>query len=296
MFFGLANSKLLWIGSALALFAVPAFAGFSVTASSAMPATVSKGQAVALSAQVQSSTSAPNMIVDLEIYNAAGAKVGQLFSSAQSFTAGQTSHYNWNYALPASAAAGKYTFKVGVFTAGWSSLVLWDNAAANFSLSAAATTPTIPTAPTGLVPSAGNSQVSLSWSTSAGATSYHVKRATTSGGPYTQVGAPTSASFTNSGLADGTKYYYVVSALDSAGESANSSQVSATPTAPIAAAPAAPTGLAANGGNALVSLTWSTSAGATSYHVKRATVSGGAYTQVGAPTSASFSDSGLANG
>jgi hypothetical protein len=69
----------------------------------------------------------------------------------------------------------------------------------------------------------------LTWTASSGATSYHVKRATTSGGPYSQVGAPTSTSYTDTSLTNGTTYYYVVSALNSAGESANSAQVSATP-------------------------------------------------------------------
>src|SRR6201994_4336510 len=128
---------------------------------------------------------------------------------------------------------------------------------------------TTPAVPGGLAVTAGNAQVSLSWTASSGATSYHVKRATASGGPYTQVGAPTSAMYTDASLVNGTKYYYVVSALNSAGESANSVQVSGTPSAPVAAVPAAPAGLAANGGNALVSLTWSAASGATSYHVKR---------------------------
>jgi fibronectin type 3 domain-containing protein len=86
-----------------------------------------------------------------------------------------------------------------------------------------------PMAPASLTVTPGNAQASLTWSASSGATSYHVKRATASGGPYSQVGAPTSASYTDTSLTNGTMYYYVVSALDSAGESANSSQVSATP-------------------------------------------------------------------
>jgi len=92
---------------------------------------------------------------------------------------------------------------------------------------------TVPLAPAGLAATAGNAQVSLTWSASSGATSYHVKRSTTTGGPYTQVGAPTSTSYTDTGLIDGTTYYYVVSAVNSAGESSNSSEVSATPVAPV---------------------------------------------------------------
>ncbi len=92
---------------------------------------------------------------------------------------------------------------------------------------------TIPGAPTGLVATAGDTTVSLTWNAVSGATSYHVKRSTTSGTGYAQIAAPTSASFGDSGLTDGTTYYYVVSAVNSAGESANSSQVSATPAAAV---------------------------------------------------------------
>jgi hypothetical protein len=91
-------------------------------------------------------------------------------------------------------------------------------------------TTTPPAAPTGLLATAGNAQVSLTWSASSGATSYHVKRSTVSGSGYATVASPTSTSFVNTGLTNGATYYYVVSAVNSAGESANSSQASAMPT------------------------------------------------------------------
>jgi fibronectin type 3 domain-containing protein len=153
----------------------------------------------------------------------------------------------------------------------------------------------LPSAPTGLVATAGNAQVSFTWNASAGATGYYVKRATVSGGPYTQIAVPSTTSYTDTGLTNGTAYYYVVSAFNSAGQSGNSSQVSATPAVPLTP-PAAPTGLQATAGNAQVSLTWTASAGATSYHVKRSTTNGGPYTQVAAPTAASDTDTGLTNG
>src|ERR1700689_450757 len=46
----------------------------------------------------------------------------------------------------------------------------------------------IPPTPAGLIATAGDAQVSLSWTASSGATSYHVKRSTTTGGGYSQVG------------------------------------------------------------------------------------------------------------
>ena len=156
--------------------------------------------------------------------------------------------------------------------------------------------PTVPAAPTGLTATAGDGQVTLAWNASAGATSYTVKRATTSGGPYTNVATVTTTSFTDTGLTNGTTYYYVVSASNSAGESPNSAPVSATPTAGGPTVPAAPTGLTATAGNGQVTLAWNASAGATSYTVKRATTSGGPYTNVATVTTTSFTDTGLTNG
>ena len=82
-----------------------------------------------------------------------------------------------------------------------------------------------------MVATAGNAQVALTWNAVSGATSYTVKRATTSGGPYTdftQTGI-TGTSYTNTGLTNGTTYYYVVSASNGGGEGPNSTQVSGTP-------------------------------------------------------------------
>ncbi|WP_254450202.1 lytic polysaccharide monooxygenase [Cohnella herbarum] len=156
---------------------------------------------------------------------------------------------------------------------------------------------TIPAAPTGLTAAAGNAQVALSWTSSTGATSYTVKRATAAGGPYTNVATGvTTTSYTNSGLTNGTAYYYVVSASNSAGESPSSTQVNATPTAGTAI-PTAPTGLTATAGNAQVALSWTASTGATSYTVKRATTTGGPYTNVATGvTTTSYTNTGLTNG
>ena len=151
-----------------------------------------------------------------------------------------------------------------------------------------------PLAPTGLAAAAANAQVNLTWNTSSGATGYYVKRSASSGSE-TQIAAPSTTAYTDNAVSNGTKYYYLVSAVNSAGESANSAEVSATPTAPITP-PAVPTGLQATAGNAQVNLTWNASAGATNYHLKRSTTAGSGYTQIGAPATANFADSGLANG
>jgi predicted carbohydrate-binding protein with CBM5 and CBM33 domain len=90
----------------------------------------------------------------------------------------------------------------------------------------------VPSTPTGLAAVSGNAQVALTWNSVSGATGYNVKRSTTNGGPYANVAAnTTSTSFTNTGLTNGTTYYYVVTALNASGESPVSLQVSGTPAA-----------------------------------------------------------------
>jgi hypothetical protein len=87
-----------------------------------------------------------------------------------------------------------------------------------------------PAAPAGLAAAAGDGNVALSWFASATATNYLVKRSTASDSGYSTVATNASLAFTNSGLADGTLYYYVVSAVNALGESTNSAPVSARPT------------------------------------------------------------------
>ena len=151
-----------------------------------------------------------------------------------------------------------------------------------------------PAAPTGVTATAGNAQVTLSWTASAGATSYTVERATMNGGTYTAIASGvTTTSYTNTGLTNGTTYYYVIVAVNAGGSSPNSSQVSAQPIAP----PAAPTGVTATAGNAQVTLSWTASAGATSYTVERATMNGGTYTAIASGvTTTSYTNTGLTNG
>jgi regulation of enolase protein 1 (concanavalin A-like superfamily) len=90
--------------------------------------------------------------------------------------------------------------------------------------------PVAPAAPAGLTATAGDGSVALNWSASATAANYFVKRSTTSGSGYTAVATNTSLAFTNTGLSNGTLYYFVVSAGNAFGESTNSTQVSARPT------------------------------------------------------------------
>jgi cellulose 1,4-beta-cellobiosidase len=95
-------------------------------------------------------------------------------------------------------------------------------------VSATPTAGSVPPVPTGLSVTDDNNHAVLSWSASTGATSYKVKRATVSGGPYTVIATPTATAYTDTTVVSGT-YYYVVSAVNAVGESANSAQVSYVP-------------------------------------------------------------------
>lgn len=162
--------------------------------------------------------------------------------------------------------------------------------------------PTKPSAPSGLTAKAGNGQVSLSWSapsSTGGATvTYDVFRGTS---PGTEAASPiaekvTSLSFTNTGLTNGTTYYYTVKAVNSAGSSEASGEASATP----ATVPGAPRALsAATSATTGVALTWSapSSNGGSAiagYVLYRGTSSGreSAYESIGCTTATcTFDDS-----
>jgi predicted phage tail protein len=117
-----------------------------------------------------------------------------------------------------------------------------------------------PGAPTGLTATAGNSQVTLSWTAPASDGGSHVSgyliyQGTSPGG---ETGNPvngslvTATSNTVTGLTNGTTYYFRVTAVNGVGEGRASSEVSAVPVT----VPGAPTGLTATRGNAQVSLSW----------------------------------------
>lgn len=94
-------------------------------------------------------------------------------------------------------------------------------------------TGTFPDVPLNLAATGGNGQVSLSWWDATGATSYNVKRSTTSGGPYTTIAnGVTTASYTDYTATNGTTYYYVVSSVGSQ-ESPNSYQTSDMPSSTV---------------------------------------------------------------
>jgi fibronectin type 3 domain-containing protein len=157
----------------------------------------------------------------------------------------------------------------------------------------ACTPPTVPGKPTA---TPGDGQVTLSWPASTGgASSYQVLRSTTSGGPYAILTSPTSTGITDTGLTDGTTYFYVVKSNNGFCLSAPSSESSATP---VCTPPSAPTNLLATPGDSKVSLSWTAPATGTvkSYVVTRTTAGADAHSDIPVPAGTTLADSPLVNG
>lgn len=129
--------------------------------------------------------------------------------------------------------------------------------------------PTVPPpAPGNIGAVAGDRQVTISWTASAGAVSYNLYWDTVPGVTLA-TGAKISGvpnPVVHSSLTNGVTYYYVVTAVNVAGESGLSSEASATPVAGPSV-PNPPTGVLAVGGNTQVTITWSPVSGATSYNI-----------------------------
>ncbi|MGO9231837.1 MAG: glycoside hydrolase family 44 protein, partial [Bryobacteraceae bacterium] len=201
-----------------------------------------------------------NANVEVQVFNSSGTACGDQVYSGQNFTAGGTLSYTYTWTpsaqSPAVTATGSYTVEIGVFDSAWTTDYYWNSNAATIAVTAGTQAPS---APTGLTATAGNASVKLSWTASAGATSYNVYRGTTASGESTTALATgiAATSYTDATASNGTTYYYKVAAVNAGGTSPLSAEVSATPEP---SAPAAPTGLTATAGNASVKLSWTASA------------------------------------
>lgn len=122
----------------------------------------------------------------------------------------------------------------------------------------------VPGTPAGVAAAAlNNTQVGLTWGAVTGATSYNVYWSTVAGLPKeqrTKIAGVTAPAFTHSNLQSGTKYYYLVTAVNLLGESAASAEVSATTTF-------SPSAVSATPANGQVTLKWPAVPGASSYNL-----------------------------
>lgn len=86
--------------------------------------------------------------------------------------------------------------------------------------------PGVPDPPQNLSATAiSQTRIDLTWNSVTNASSYNLYRSTTSGSGFALITSPTSASYSDSGLAAGTTYYYKATAVNDNGASAYSSEV-----------------------------------------------------------------------
>jgi hypothetical protein len=118
--------------------------------------------------------------------------------------------------------SGGVHYPRGITTSLW-----WLNATNNPAYPVATSAPVAPTISRAL---AGDRKVLILWQGVPMATGYNLKRSIVSGGTYTSVtNGLAGASFTDSGLSNGTTYYYILTATNQIGESSPSPEVGATP-------------------------------------------------------------------
>jgi fibronectin type 3 domain-containing protein len=153
--------------------------------------------------------------------------------------------------------------------------------------------PVAPTSFTGSVLSA--TQDSLQWNAGSNARSYNLKRSLSASGPFTTI-APrlTQLQYMDTALSPSTTYYYVVSSLNSAGESANSTVLQLTTNALVT--PASVLNPNAASGDNQVALTWDFQYDA-KYEIARASNTGGPYSIIATNVNAiRYEDTTVSNG
>jgi len=112
---------------------------------------------------------------------------------------------------------------------------------------------------TGMASSSGS--ITITWGTVANAKNYKVYRSSSSAGAFDILGAPLSASFTDTGLFANTAYYYKVSAVNNNDEEGTLSNITSVTTLPDA-----PTGLTATAtSTSSVTFSWNPVEGADMY-------------------------------
>lgn len=263
---------------------------------SAVPATVpgapTLNSATAGNAQVTLSWSAPssnggNAVTSYKIYR--GTSAG---SESYLTTVGNVLSYT-NGGL---ANGQVYFYRVSAVNAAG------EGALSNEASATPAAPNTVPGAPTLNSATAGNGQVTLSWTapSSDGGTAitgYKVYRGTATNGETLLTTLGAVSSYTDTGLTNGQRYFYKVSAVNAVGDSALSNELSTVP----ATVPGAPVLNSATAGNGQVTLSWSAPSSnggspVTLYSIYRGAAPSGMVYLDGVENVLSFVDTSVING
>ncbi len=155
-------------------------------------------------------------------------------------TIAATDSPNTNFAgtyTQANNSAGNYVVFAGLGGASFTLTAQAGQARApinGIQIVAGENTASMPAAPAGLSFSAVSSgRIDLSWAASSGATGYNIRRSGSPGGPYVVLATNVAAaSYSDTSISRPGAYYYVVSAVNGAGEGPLSAELLAVPGAP----------------------------------------------------------------
>lgn len=161
----------------------------------------------------------------IRVYGPDGAKVCEAKAEQPQSS---TKSINAEISSCALTLSGTYTIQVGEYGG---------NSAGTYNLSlncasGSCGSPAVLPAPSNVSAGSGDGQAVISWTSYNGASSYNIYWSTTSGVTKTngtKISNITGPSYTHTGLSNGTAYYYAVTAVNNAGESAASSEVYAIP-------------------------------------------------------------------
>jgi fibronectin type 3 domain-containing protein len=230
------------------------------------------------------------------VSGASGYRVYRATSSYGSYSqiASPTTTSYTNTGLSASTT---YYYKVSAYnSAGESAQSSYDYATTSSSSSSGDSTK--PSTPTGVKATVqSSSSISVSWNSVSGAISYKIYRGLSAS--YTPSETPvTSASYTFTGLDSNTTYYFRITAINSNGESSQSSAVSAKTQAPPLQKPNAPYGSPVVNSQTTTSLTigWPASSNATDYKLYRATGDSNSFTVVYTGSATTYRNTGVTSG
>jgi len=211
-------------------------------------------------------------------------KVYSSFNTPNSFTF-RAAVKSADYTASGLQAGAVYYFRVSA-VAGGEEGPMSKSARAQVAASAAVG------APTGLSASAlSPARITVTWNGVSGAALYYIYRTTGANSAGLIVDYTTGTSYTDTGLAGNTTYYYRVSAYKNGAETEKSAAATVT-----TLLPQPPTGLSVTdvSGN-YIGLSWEASEGAAAYNVYRASASG-SYTKIAQPAPLAFTDTGLSTG
>jgi fibronectin type 3 domain-containing protein len=149
-----------------------------------------------------------------------------------------------------------------------------------------------PAVPKALTATAGKGRITLAWNVTQGALRYSVKRSEAEGTPFLVIATVTDCSYVDDKVVSGTKYFYLVSASNEAGEGGDSAPAQAT----FAAPPVAPSGLTVAATLSRVTVTWTSVPGASLYRVKRSSDPNGPFSLLASLDATSFADESVSPG